>query len=67
MRRARDLPNIEFLVHPLPGTQEQLQEKLKELANKINNKNEQGKLIIMIILMCKGKPHCYVSKLHILD
>ena len=43
MRRARDLPNIEFLVHPLPGTQEQLQEKLKELANKINNKNEQGR------------------------
>ena len=38
----RDLPNIEFLVHPLPGTQEQLQQKLKELADKINNKNEQG-------------------------
>ena len=54
MRRARDLPNIEFLVHPLPGTQEQLQEKLKELANKINNKNEQGRKLMLIILSFLG-------------
>ena len=38
----RELPGIEFLVHPLPGTQEQLQEKLKELADKINSKDQQG-------------------------
>ena len=42
LRMREDLPFIEFLVHPLPGTQEQLQQKLKELADKINNKNHPG-------------------------
>ena len=37
------MTSIQFVVHPLPGTQEQLQEKLKEVADRLNKYNSPGK------------------------
>ena len=36
------MTSIQFVVHPLPGTQEQLQEKLKEVADRLNKYNSAG-------------------------
>ena len=52
LSRMRELPGIEFLIHPLPGTQDQLQDKLKELANKINNRSiDCGKCCMLTLIM----------------
>jgi E3 ubiquitin-protein ligase EDD1 len=37
------MTSIQFVVHPLPGTQEQLQEKLKEVADRLNKYNTTGR------------------------
>jgi hypothetical protein len=36
------MTSIQFVVHPLPGTQEQLQEKLREVADRLNKYNTSG-------------------------
>ena len=36
------MTSIQFVVHPLPGTQEQLAEKLKSVADKLNKYGLQG-------------------------
>ena len=36
------MTSIQFVVHPLPGTQEQLQEKLKEVADRLNKYHSAG-------------------------
>ena len=36
------MTSIQFVVHPLPGTQEQLAEKLKSVAEKLNKYGLQG-------------------------
>ena len=37
------MTSIQFVGHPLPGTQEQLAEKLKSVADKLNKYGLQGK------------------------
>ena len=36
------MTSIQFVVHPLPGTQEQLAEKLKSVADRLNRYGLQG-------------------------
>ena len=36
------MTSIQFVVHPLPGTQEQLAEKLKSVADRLNKYGQQG-------------------------
>ena len=36
------MTSIQFVVHPLPGTQEQLAEKLKSVADRLNKYGLQG-------------------------
>ena len=39
------MTSIQFVVHPLPGTQEQLAEKLKSVADKLNKYGLQGEFL----------------------
>jgi E3 ubiquitin-protein ligase EDD1 len=39
------MTTIQFVVHPLPGTQEQLAEKLKSVADRLNRYGQQGEAI----------------------
>ena len=36
------MTSVQFVVHPLPGTQEQLAEKLKSVADRLNKYGHQG-------------------------
>ena len=36
------MTSVQFVVHPLPGTQEQLAEKLKGVADRLNKYGHQG-------------------------
>ena len=36
------MSSVQFVVHPLPGTQEQLAEKLKSVADRLNRYGQQG-------------------------
>ena len=40
------MTSIQFVVQPLPGNQEQLAEKLKSVADKLNKYGLQGRYII---------------------
>ena len=37
-----EMTSVQFVVHPLPGTQEQLAEKLKSVADRLNKYGHQG-------------------------
>ena len=40
--REVEMTSVQFVVHPLPGTQEQLAEKLKSVADRLNKYGHQG-------------------------
>ena len=40
--RKLEMTSVQFVVHPLPGTQEQLAEKLKSVADRLNKYGHQG-------------------------
>ena len=39
------MTSVQFVVHPLPGTQEQLAEKLKSVADRLNKYGHQGECL----------------------
>ena len=53
------MTSIQFVVHPLPGTQEQLAEKLKSVADKLNKYGLQGEFyesskvsLLKVVFVC---------------
>ena len=54
------MTSIQFVVHPLPGTQEQLAEKLKSVADRLNRYGLQGSYWLILKKGVKSK--CFISR-----
>ena len=55
------MTSVQFVVHPLPGTQEQLAEKLKSVADRLNKYGHQGENSLRVKMKSQCCFICIIS------